>query len=139
MNKQDRFIVFLSLSFIFIVLMARYSFFTIRPVGLFPSEEKKEWRIKEEEAREIITGQKEVKEFLDRGEIRKEDEFGIIISQPKLTLENTPSEEKPFWEFHLFEEVINIPKNKAEVPSSHQATVNWYRIDAETGKIEKTF
>lgn len=136
MTKHDRFIVFLSFSLIFLALIAKYFFPDMTPL-LSLSSSQKIWRINEEKAWKIINDQKEIKRFLDQGEIRKEDKFGITISQPKLILTDTPTEKKPFWEFQVFEEVVEIPKEGS--PSSHSATFNWYQINADNGQIKAVF
>jgi hypothetical protein len=137
-KTQDRFIIFLSLSFIFIVLMARYSFIRLVPIASFSGPEgKKVWRINQEQALRIVSNQREVRELIERGRTRKEDEFGIVISQPKVTLKASPKGSTPYWEFQVYEEMIEIPKEGS--PSSQTATLNWYQVSAETGKVEKTF
>jgi hypothetical protein len=74
---------------------------------------------------------------LEQEEERTENESGILISRPRLDLDSPPTSEEPFWQFHLYELVINIPPGgEAE---SHTATRNWYQINARTGQISKTF
>lgn len=132
MTNKDRFIVFLSLTFIFMVLVAKFAFGVNN--SFFP---KGKWLINQEKALAIVNERKEVKEFMGKGKSRKEDQFGIIISQPKISLEASPTAQKPFWEFHVFEDIIDIPKTGN--PSSHLATLNWYQVNAYTGQIKKTF
>jgi hypothetical protein len=151
-TKQNRFIVFLSLSFIFIALLARSSLLQLdaktliknipllnRRAESLTSSSDEQWPISYDQALTIVKKEKEVKEFLERGQVVKRDDFGTTISQPKINWEDLPTKEKPFWELHVFEEVINIPKDQAQAPTSQIATLNWYRVDARTGRLEKSF
>lgn len=134
-RRENQFIIFLSLCFVFIALFVKTVLPTRGPI--ISLAKSKKWKVTSGQAMTLVSEQEEVRAVLNRGESEEIVNGRKVITQPKLTVESTPTKEDPYWSFHLFEKMVEFPQG--EEPETYINSLQKYKVNVVTGEIEKTY